>query len=217
MGRGAVFHRLSQADEVAKIEATLKEAGELIAANKFDCWRVEDEDIHMNLERFLYRKTRRSGKKMHFGRSRNDLIATTLRLFTHDQLEIVKGKTKRLLQAHLKQAKETVGIIVPAKTHLQNAQPMRLAQLFLTYAQELKRDMSRIEIAQARAMEYMPMGSAACTVLRLISTWGRSHSRLVSLLGLSTATTALPTATSCLRAFRQWLCKGSILAVFARM
>ena len=151
-----------KADEVAKIEATLKEAGTLIATDKFE-WREEDEDIHMNLERFCTDKLGVVGKKMHFGRSRNDLIATTLRLFVYDKLAGIKEKTKGLLAAHIKQASATVDIIIPGMTHAQNAQPMRLAQLFLTYAQELKRDISRIEGAQARAMEYMPMGSAACT------------------------------------------------------
>ncbi len=148
--------------EVEQIAATLAEAQELMAAGKFE-WREEDEDIHMNLERFVTERLGVLGKKMHYGRSRNDLIATTLRLFTHAKLGKIKTQTQAFLNANLAKAGATIDVIVPSMTHLQHAQPMRLAQVFLTYAQEAKRDISRIEAAQARAMEAMPMGSAACT------------------------------------------------------
>jgi argininosuccinate lyase len=148
--------------EVLQIRATLQEALELIKAGKFE-WRIEDEDIHMNLERFVTEKLGILGKKMHFGRSRNDLIATTLRLFVFESLEETKAKVISYLRANLKQAGASVDVIFPGKTHLQHAQPMRLAQLFLAYAQESRRDLERLEAAQARAMEYSPTGAAACT------------------------------------------------------
>jgi argininosuccinate lyase len=149
-------------DEVEKINETLGVAMELIEKDKFE-WRIEDEDIHMNLERFCTERLGILGKKMHYGRSRNDLIATTLRLFVRDNIAGIREKTKRLLLSDVKQASDTVDILIPGMTHVQNAQPMRLAQQFLTYAHELKRDIERLESVEKRAMDYMPMGSAACT------------------------------------------------------
>jgi argininosuccinate lyase len=105
-------------DEVEKINETLGVAMELIEKDKFD-GALRDEDIHMNLERFCTERLGILGKKMHYGRSRNDLIATTLRLFVRDNIAGIKRKTKRLPSLRCQTSLHTVDILIPGMTHVQ--------------------------------------------------------------------------------------------------
>ena len=92
-------------------------------------WRVEDEDIHMNLERFITDEAGDLGKKLHVGRSRNDLIATTLRLFASDTSSTVTGSVAKLAGALCDLAERTASVIVPGTTHLQHGQPISFGHI----------------------------------------------------------------------------------------
>jgi argininosuccinate lyase len=148
-----------QCDQVC---SALDEALKLMTNDQFH-WRIEDEDIHMNLERFLVEKLGELGKKVHFGRSRNDLIATTLRLFVRDSLSEIKDSTSRLILALTQKANEWKDHIIPGMTHLQHAQPVRISHILLGHGWALNRDQRRLTEVQKQAMLAMPLGSAALT------------------------------------------------------
>lgn len=148
------------ADECSQVTAKLDEALKLIEEGRFE-WKIEDEDIHMNLERFINESTDGLGKKIHLGRSRNDLIATTLRLFTADTCKRMQSRVKTLIQAFVLRAESDIDIIVPGLTHLQFGQPIRFSQIFLSHAWALERDLSRLKQAEQMALSSMPLGAAA--------------------------------------------------------
>jgi argininosuccinate lyase len=151
---------LLQGDELGQLEQALDQALELILNDRFE-WRIEDEDIHMNLERFLGEKTGPLAKKIHVGRSRNDLIATTLRLFVRDRCEDMSAKVQGLIDALLFRAEKDLELIVPGLTHLQFGQPIRYSHIYLSHAWGLKRDQERLHAAAEAALKSMPLGSAA--------------------------------------------------------
>lgn len=144
--------------EQADVLAKLSQAQDLISKNQFP-WRVEDEDVHMNLERFLGD----IGKKLHEGRSRNDLVATTLRLSVSAEIETLRAALGLWQKALIEQASQTKTVLIPGMTHVQNAQPMRLAQWYLAYAQFFKRDLERLDLAKKQCLAVMPLGSGALT------------------------------------------------------
>ena len=138
----------------------LDEILSLIKLKKFP-WKIEDEDIHMNIERFITEKYGDLGKKIHLGRSRNDLIATTLRLFTHNGLGQVKQLTLNLMRSLFQICGKTMAIIVPGMTHQQFGRPIRLGHILFSYLCTLERDLDRINMVKASCLDYMPLGSAA--------------------------------------------------------
>ena len=148
------------AEENGQIQAALDEALTLMNAGTFD-WRVRDEDIHMNLERFVTEKCGSLGKKMHLGRSRNDLIATTLRLFVADSMLEISTLLKNLVLAIADQAEKQMHVIVPGFTHLQHGQPIRFGHVLASHGWAFKRDSERSSHAAKDALQSMPIGSAA--------------------------------------------------------
>jgi argininosuccinate lyase len=148
------------ADEVSRIHAALAEALTLMEAGDF-AWEVQDEDIHMNLERFVTEKAGTLGKKMHIGRSRNDLIATTLRLYVHDTLGAVMTQLTRLVESLLERASKDIDVLVPGLTHVQHGQPIRQGHALAAHAWAFYRDLQRLSIARERSIESMPLGAAA--------------------------------------------------------
>lgn len=148
------------AAEFTEASGYLDEALARIRAGSF-AWRVEDEDIHMNLERFLTEKAGALGKKIHWGRSRNDLIATTLRLDVADRLVATQAQVRELGRAILDQARACREIAVPGMTHRQAGQPVRFAQIWLAVAEGLTRDLARLEFARAEALAACPLGAGA--------------------------------------------------------
>lgn len=146
--------------EVKAIEAALDAAGAEIVAGTF-AWSIRDEDIHMHLERYVTERCGELGKKMHAGRSRNDLIATTLRLYIHDILHAVDADIAAVIAALADQATRQIDVIIPGATHLQHGQPVRLSHVLLGHAEAFRRDRNRCAVAAASAMATMPLGSAA--------------------------------------------------------
>ena len=127
--------------ELTLILDALSQAQVLMEADKFD-WREEDEDIHMNLERFVNDTTQGLGKKMHAGRSRNDLIATTLKLHVATSATEVAALIQNLINSMVTLAEKNSDVISPGMTHLQNGQPIRWSHAILGHAWAFKRDLN---------------------------------------------------------------------------
>ncbi|MBU0580993.1 MAG: argininosuccinate lyase [Candidatus Margulisbacteria bacterium] len=118
------------------------------------------EDIHMNIEAVLTSKLGDIGKKVHTGRSRNDQVATDLRLYLKKEIKNIQSSIKLLQKTLLKQAQKNIEVVLPGFTHMQHAQPVLLAHHFLAYVEMLKRDQSRLSDCLKR-MDEMPLGSGA--------------------------------------------------------
>ena len=118
------------------------------------------EDIHMFVEAELTKRIGDAGKRLHTARSRNDQVATDLRLYLRDACAGLQSQLKELLEAIYSQARENQDAILPGYTHLQRAQPVCFAHHLLAWAAMLQRDVSRLQDAVAR-MNYSPLGSCA--------------------------------------------------------
>jgi argininosuccinate lyase len=119
-----------------------------------------DEDIHMAVERRLKEMIGPVGGKLHTARSRNDQVATSFRLFIRDAIDGLTGKIRKLQSALYAKAREHLDTIAPSYTHLQMAQPIRLAHWFLAHFTALDRDVERLMDARKR-VNVLPLGSAA--------------------------------------------------------
>jgi argininosuccinate lyase len=118
------------------------------------------EDIHMNVEARLTEKIGDAGARLHTARSRNDQVATDLRLYSLASCGRLIGYIDDLERSLLEQARQHIDTLAPGYTHLQRAQPIRLAHHFLAYVQMLERDRGRI-IDAARRADESPLGSGA--------------------------------------------------------
>ncbi len=125
-------------------------------------WREELEDVHMNLEARLVELIGPLGGKLHTARSRNDQVATDLRLYLRGALEELLGLLLALRRVLVQEAEKHLQnlTVLPGYTHLQRAQPILLAHWFLAYYEMLKRDAGRLEDAKGRLNE-SPLGAAA--------------------------------------------------------
>jgi len=132
-------------------------------------WRAEDEDIHMNLERFMTAKAGDLGKKVHMGRSRNDLIATTLRLHAACRSSEISKSVSMLAHALCDLGDASADAIVPGNTHMQHGQPVAFGHIAAAHASAFVRDLRRLRLSKESCLEYMPLGSAALagTTLRV--------------------------------------------------
>lgn len=119
-----------------------------------------DEDIHTLIERLLTDEVGDTAGKLRTGRSRNDQVATITRLWAMRAVERVEGQVARLQAALLAQAEATVEVLAPAYTHLQRAQPIRLAHFFLSHLWPLVRDRERLSAAR-RSASVLPLGCGA--------------------------------------------------------
>ena len=123
-------------------------------------FRVELEDIHMNVEARLAELIGEPAKRLHTGRSRNDQVATDFRLWVRDQCDAMDAALLRLMRAFVAQAEAGADWIMPGFTHLQTAQPVTWGHHMLAYVEMLARDRSRFADARAR-MNECPLGAAA--------------------------------------------------------
>ncbi len=124
--------------------------------------RPELEDIHMHVEAELKERAGELAGKIHTGRSRNDQIATDLRLFVKHAAAQIRTALKRLVETIANRAEETIDVVLPAYTHLQRAQPVLMAHWFLAYGEMALRDMARFSFACEQA-DASPLGLGACT------------------------------------------------------
>jgi argininosuccinate lyase len=121
---------------------------------------VEDEDIHMNVERLLTARIGAVGKRLHTGRSRNDQVALDIRMYMKKVLRLTMAELKTLCEALVCIAKDNLKTIIPAYTHLQKAQPSTLAHYVMAYCEMFSRDIGRLSDCYKRT-DAMPLGSGA--------------------------------------------------------
>ncbi len=123
-------------------------------------WREALEDVHMNIEAALTERIGEAGKKLHTGRSRNDQVATDVRLYTRDAIDDLRARTRALQHAILDLAEREADTIMPGFTHLQTAQPVTFGHHLLAWFEMLARDDERFAECRAR-VNRMPLGAAA--------------------------------------------------------
>jgi len=156
-----VLHRagLLTADELSQMLSTLDEIGEDVASGAFT-GTVADEDVHTALERGLVERLGDLGGKLRAGRSRNDQIATDLRLYCRDHARGLAADVTALVSALAEQASTVVDAPAPGMTHLQHAQPITLGHQLLAHAQGFLRDLDRLKDWDRRTA-VSPLGSGA--------------------------------------------------------
>ncbi|WP_300428873.1 argininosuccinate lyase [Candidatus Thioglobus sp.] len=148
-----------------------------INAGEFE-WSVALEDVHMNIESRLTKLIGNAGKKLHTGRSRNDQVATDIRLYLRDQVDDILAEINRLQLALLDLAEKEASTILPGFTHLQAAQPVSFGHHMMAYFEMLTRDAERLVDCRKR-MNSMPLGSAALAG----TTYPINRKRTAELLG----------------------------------
>jgi argininosuccinate lyase len=164
--RGSIAHSkgllkagIITADEQSLIEQGLLEIRHEIETGNFE-WKEALEDVHMNIEAELTRRIGPAGAKLHTARSRNDQVATDVRLYTRDAVDgliiLIQGLQRALIEA----AERAGTAVVPGYTHLQRGQPVLFAHHLLAYVEMLSRDSARLQDARRR-IDVMPLGSGA--------------------------------------------------------
>ncbi len=123
-------------------------------------FKVEDEDVHMSIEKRLTQLIGPLGGKLHTGRSRNDQITLDLRLYLRDALQHLQEDLRRLQQSFVTLAERYKGVMMPGYTHLQRAQPVLFSHHALAYVEMVERDKGRLHDALVR-INVMPLGSGA--------------------------------------------------------
>ncbi|KLT72374.1 argininosuccinate lyase [Neisseria arctica] len=123
-------------------------------------WSLDLEDVHMNIERRLTEKIGDAGKRLHTGRSRNDQVATDIRLWLRDEITTIQQLIRDLQAALLDLAEQNADVVMPGFTHLQVAQPVSFGHHMLAYVEMLGRDYERMADCRKR-VNRMPLGAAA--------------------------------------------------------
>jgi argininosuccinate lyase len=156
-----VLHRagLLEDDELGRMLGALDELREEVRSGAFRP-KVEDEDVHTALERGLLEKLGTLGGKLRAGRSRNDQVATDLRLYLRDHARLVVGQLSELERALVEQAAQHLDTPAPGMTHLQHAQPVLFGHQLLAHVQAFARDVQRLRDWDVRA-SVSPLGSGA--------------------------------------------------------
>jgi len=164
--RGSVAHvrmlarqKIVSEEEAATIEKGLKLVFKDIEAGRLQ-FQEELEDVHINIEHALRDKIGEAAGKLHTARSRNDQIALDLRMYLMGQADLVRRDLVNLIAALLDKADEHIDVIMPGYTHLQRAQPVRLAHHLMAYTEMFRRDWERFGDC-ARRLAVLPLGSAA--------------------------------------------------------
>ena len=168
--------------ECDEIVAGLKQIEEEIASNQFK-WSVVLEDVHMNIENALVERIGETGKKLHTARSRNDQVATDMRLYLRDEVDDVVLKINQVMTALVTLAEKHHDTIMPGLTHMQSAQPITFGHHLLAWVEMLLRDRSRLQDCRKR-VNVLPLGSAALAG----STFSIDRNYVAKLLGFDELT-----------------------------
>lgn len=147
------------AEDLSAIKIGMQEILAEIAAGKID-WSVDLEDVHMNVEHLLTQKVGDAGKRLHTGRSRNDQVATDIRLWLRDEIDSIVLLIKDLQSALVDLADKNAEVVMPGFTHMQVAQPVSFGHHMLAYVEMLGRDSERMLDCRHR-VNRMPLGAAA--------------------------------------------------------
>src|SRR4051812_41622052 len=146
-------------DERHQIVTGLEHINSEIAAGRFE-FRQELEDVHMNIERTLIDRIGDVGRKLHTGRSRNDQISNDIRLWVRDEIDAMSTRLELVQRAFVSRGETDAGVVLPAYTHLQRAQPVLAAHYWLAYCEKLERERDRLADCRNRVNQ-MSLGSAA--------------------------------------------------------
>ena len=164
--RGSIAHAtmlnkvgILTAAELQQIVSGLEGIKRDIEAGTFE-WSVKLEDVHMNIESRLTDRIGLTGKKLHTGRSRNDQVATDIRLFVRDEIDEVCVLLRAAQNGILQLAEQNIDTIMPGFTHLQTAQPVTFGHHLMAWFEMLQRDYTRMQDCRKR-MNVCPLGAAA--------------------------------------------------------
>lgn len=164
--RGSIAHAtmlerlgLLTGGELQAVVGGLEAIGAEIEAGEFP-WSVRLEDVHMNIEARLTERIGEAGKKLHTGRSRNDQVATDVRLYLRAEIDRICGLILRLQTALVDLAEREADTILPGFTHLQVAQPITFGHHMMAWYEMLSRDYDRLRDCRKR-VNVMPLGAAA--------------------------------------------------------
>jgi argininosuccinate lyase len=167
-------------EDAIKIKDGLLSIKKMVDDNAVE-FLVEDEDIHMNIEKLLIEKIGPVGGKLHTGRSRNDQVATDMHLYLRTKTTELIKLIEDVQQALIEQAKENVQTLIPGYTHLQRAQPVSFAHHLMAYFWMFERDKERL-IDSLKRINWLPLGSGALAG----TTFPINRERVAELLGFET-------------------------------
>jgi argininosuccinate lyase len=164
--RGSLAHarmlakqHIISADDLAAIEQGMATIHKEIDSGQFH-WNLDDEDVHLNIEKRLTALIGDAGKRLHTGRSRNDQVATDIRLWLRDTVDAIDGLLRDLQTALVNLAEVHAETPLPGFTHLQVAQPVTFGHHLLAYFEMLSRDRERFADSRHR-INRLPLGAAA--------------------------------------------------------
>ncbi len=149
---------LSQQDHAAIVEG-MKTIRAEIEAGQFD-WKLDLEDVHLNIEARLTQLAGDAGKRLHTGRSRNDQVATDVRLWLREEIDLIVVLLSDLQKELVELADKNIDVILPGFTHLQVAQPVSFGHHMLAYVEMFARDAERMADVCKR-VNRLPLGAAA--------------------------------------------------------
>ncbi len=147
------------AEDHHAIQSGLSTIAQEIEADQFD-WKLDLEDVHLNIEARLTELVGIAGKRLHTGRSRNDQVATDVRLWLRSEIDLISGLLSELQIALIEVAEKNVDVIMPGFTHLQVAQPISFGHHMLAYVEMFSRDAERMSDVRRRTNR-LPLGAAA--------------------------------------------------------
>ena len=186
--RGSLAHAemlqaqgIINAQDLTDIQRGLKQITQDIESGQFE-WKLELEDVHLNIEARLTQLVGDAGKRLHTGRSRNDQVATDVRLWLRDEIDAIRELLKNLQRALVEVAAQHTQTVMPGFTHLQVAQPISLAHHLLAYVEMLSRDEERMGEIRNR-VNRLPLGSAALAG----TTYPLDRARVAQTLGMVNA------------------------------
>jgi argininosuccinate lyase len=151
--------KIISAADLAAIERGMARIRAEIDSGAF-AWSVDDEDVHTAIERRLTALAGEAGKRVHTARSRNDQVATDVRLWLRDEIDAVRGRIAQLLAALIGQAERHAALPMPGFTHMQVAQPVTFGHHLLAYCEMFERDRARLADCRRR-VNVLPLGAAA--------------------------------------------------------
>ena len=169
------------AQDLADIQRGLAQITQDIESGQFE-WKLELEDVHLNIEARLTQLVGDAGKRLHTGRSRNDQVATDVRLWLRNEIDAICELLNNLQRALVDVAAKHTETVMPGFTHLQVAQPISLAHHLLAYVEMLSRDEERMGEIRARTNR-LPLGSAALAG----TTYPLDRARVAKTLGMVNA------------------------------
>jgi argininosuccinate lyase len=147
------------ADDLAAIQKGMAQITEEIESDRFE-WKLDLEDVHLNIEARLTQLVGDAGKRLHTGRSRNDQVATDVRLWLREEIDTLAPLLRQMQMALVEVADQNVDTILPGFTHMQVAQPVSFAHHLLAYVEMFSRDEERLADVRRR-VNRLPLGAAA--------------------------------------------------------